>query len=189
MFKGTLIAAVAGSTFVIASCNHAAEHPVTKLPTQATAPSRQPGSATAALKATDPINSHADIKSSQKADKKEKQKATAKTTALAKAAAQQAKTQPEKPQQIAKMSPQPQPGQSQATQKGDPVAALIAQVEKQYEQGQAEYQAGHLESAKSSFDKAVDMLLQSPIDIRSDDRLQREFDKIIEGVNQLEMVA
>jgi len=189
MFKGTLIAAVAGSTFVIASCNHATEHPVTKLPTQATAPSRQPGSATAALKATDPINSHADIKSSQKADKKEKQKATAKTTALAKAAAQQAKTQPEKPQQIAKMSPQPQPGQSQATQKGDPVAALIAQVEKQYEQGQAEYQAGHLESAKSSFDKAVDMLLQSPIDIRSDDRLQREFDKIIEGVNQLEMVA
>ena len=102
---------------------------------------------------------------------------------------QQAKSQPEKAQQLAKAITPPSPASTAATEKPDPVAVLIAQVEKQYEQGQAEYQAGHLESAKASFDKAVDMLLQSPIDVRSDDRLQNEFDKIIEGVNQLEMVA
>src|SRR5262249_8188826 len=141
MFKGTLIAAVAGCTFLIASCNHGAEkRPAAKLPPQANAPTRQSGSVKAALKATDPTKSHADTKSaSQKTDKtspqKEKQKAKAK--ALTQGSAQQARTQPDKPQQIAKMSPQPQPGQSQATQKSDPVAALIAQVEKQYERGEA----------------------------------------------------
>ncbi len=71
----------------------------------------------------------------------------------------------------------------------DPVARLIEQVEKEYQQGQAEYKAGHLDSAKNNFDNAVDMLLQAPADIRSDDRLQNEFDKIVDGVNQLEMVA
>src|SRR5262252_6639648 len=36
----------------------------------------------------------------------------------------------------------------------DPVDALIAQAEKQYAAGQTNYQAGHLEAAKSNFDEA-----------------------------------
>lgn len=136
-------------------------------------------------------------KDKSKKDKKDKShqdnsKNSSKTVSASKAdsAQPQTKSQAAQQQETSKTAPsQSQAPAAQATQKPDPVAVLIGQVEKQYEQGQAEYQAGHLESAKANFDKAVDMLLQSPIDIRSDDRLQNEFDKIIEGVNQLEMVA
>ena len=71
----------------------------------------------------------------------------------------------------------------------DPVAKIIAEAEKQYRQGQQDYNAGHLEAAKEGFDQAVDTLLEAQIDVRSDDRLQRELDKITEGVNQLEVAA
>src|SRR5450755_577421 len=36
----------------------------------------------------------------------------------------------------------------------DPVADLIASVEKEYQSGQENYQAGHLEAAKQNFDNA-----------------------------------
>jgi len=71
----------------------------------------------------------------------------------------------------------------------DPVDRIVQQAEKQYQQGQQEYAAGHLEGAKQSFDQAVNVLLQAEIDVRSDERLQRELDKITEGVNQLEVAA
>ena len=71
----------------------------------------------------------------------------------------------------------------------DPVARIVQQAEKQYQQGQQEYAAGHLEGAKQSFDQAVNVLLEAEIDVRSDERLQRELDKITEGVNQLEVAA
>lgn len=73
--------------------------------------------------------------------------------------------------------------------KVDPVPRIIDDAEKAYQQGQQEYQAGHLEAAKQNFDQAVNILLEGPVDVRSDDRLQRELDKISEGVNQLEVAA
>ncbi len=71
----------------------------------------------------------------------------------------------------------------------DEVSKLIAQVEKEYQAGRDNYKAGHLEAAKMNFDRAVSMLMEGPLDIKSDERLQQEFDKVVEGVNQLEMVA
>ena len=71
----------------------------------------------------------------------------------------------------------------------DAVDALIAQAEAEYRRGQANYQAGHLEAAKDSFDRAFNVLLQGPVEIHADERLEREFDKIVEAVNQLEMIA
>src|SRR5438874_1704155 len=71
----------------------------------------------------------------------------------------------------------------------DPVDRIVQQAEKQYQQGQQEYAAGHLEGAKQSFDQAVNVLLEAEIDVRSDEHLQRELDKITEGVNQLEVAA
>ena len=71
----------------------------------------------------------------------------------------------------------------------DPVADLIAQVEKEYQTGQDDYKAGHLEAAKQDFDRAFNLLLESQLDIRSDDRLQREFDHVLDGVNGLELEA
>src|SRR5580698_3567177 len=71
----------------------------------------------------------------------------------------------------------------------DLVADLIAQVEKDYQAGQANYQAGHLEAAKQNFDRAFNILLSSNLDVRNDDRLEREFEKIVEAVHDLELVA
>jgi len=69
------------------------------------------------------------------------------------------------------------------------VAELIAQVEKEYQAGQDNYKAGHLEAAKESFDRAFNLLLSSSLDIRSDERLQREFDQVLEQVSGLELQA
>jgi membrane-bound lytic murein transglycosylase D len=71
----------------------------------------------------------------------------------------------------------------------DSVSDLIAQVEKEYQAGQDNYQAGHLEAAKQNFERALNLLLGSNLDIRSDQRLQREFDRILEGVNGLELMG
>jgi peptidoglycan lytic transglycosylase D len=74
-------------------------------------------------------------------------------------------------------------------QRPDPVPATIAQAEKAYASGQANYKAGHLDAAKQDFNRAVDILMQGPVDIKADDRLQQEFDKITEEINKLEMTA
>lgn len=87
--------------------------------------------------------------------------------------------------------PQSKSGPAGVTQKPalDPVERIVQQAEKQYQQGQQNYAAGHLDAAKQSFDQAVNVLLEAEIDVRSDERLQRELDKITEGVNQLEVAA
>jgi membrane-bound lytic murein transglycosylase D len=71
----------------------------------------------------------------------------------------------------------------------DPVADLIALVEKQYQSGQDNYRAGHLEAAKQNFDTAFNQLLGSGFDLRSDDRLEQELDRILDGINGLELAA
>ncbi len=73
--------------------------------------------------------------------------------------------------------------------KADPVADLIAQVENEYRSGLANYQAGHLAAAKLSFDRAFNLLASSPFDLHSDERLEREFDRILDGTTNLEMAA
>jgi membrane-bound lytic murein transglycosylase D len=73
--------------------------------------------------------------------------------------------------------------------KVDPVADLIAKVEKEYKAGQDNYQAGHMEAAKQNFDQAFNMLVAGPIDLKSDERLESEFEKLLDGVNGLELAA
>jgi len=84
----------------------------------------------------------------------------------------------------------PEPASSQASlPSADPVADLIAKVEKEYQAGQENYTAGHLEAARQNFDHAFDLLLSSNLEINSDPRLESEFDRILEGVNGFEMQA
>jgi membrane-bound lytic murein transglycosylase D len=76
----------------------------------------------------------------------------------------------------------------------DPVGDLIARVEKEYQSGQDNYRAGHLEAAKQNFDSAFNQLLGSGFDLRSDshggdDRLECELDRILDGINALELAA
>jgi membrane-bound lytic murein transglycosylase D len=69
------------------------------------------------------------------------------------------------------------------------VGQLIRQVEDAYAKGQAAYRKGQLLEAKTEFDRAVDLMLASGIDIKGDSQLQDEFDRIVDGVNALEMEA
>ena len=69
------------------------------------------------------------------------------------------------------------------------MAELIASVEREYKIGQDNYHAGHLEAAKENFDRAFNLLLESSLDVRSDERLQQEFDRVLDGVNGLELQA
>jgi membrane-bound lytic murein transglycosylase D len=71
----------------------------------------------------------------------------------------------------------------------DPVADLLARVEKEYQNGQVNYRAGHLEAAKHNFDSAFNQLLGGGIDLNSDDSLQQELDRILDGINGLEVAA
>ena len=49
----------------------------------------------------------------------------------------------------------------------------------------ANHQAGKNEDAKQNFDNALNALLSSNLDVRSDERLEKEFDRIVDGVNEL----
>ena len=88
----------------------------------------------------------------------------------------------------ASASPVPNPAE-QESQTVDPIADLIARVEKEYRAGQDNYRAGHLETAKQNFDAAFDLLLGSGFDVQSDDRLQAELDRILDGTNSTELEA
>ena len=66
---------------------------------------------------------------------------------------------------------------------------LIEQVEAAYARGDADYRKGMLPEAKAEFDRAVDLMLSSGIDIRGNAQLQEEFDRIVDQVNALEMDA
>jgi len=93
-------------------------------------------------------------------------------------------------QKPAAAEPQSKPQVPQALEV-DPVGDLIARVEKDYQSGQDNYRAGHLEAAKQNFDSAFNQLLGSGFDLRSssDDRLERELDRILDGINSLELAA
>src|SRR5579862_3083026 len=99
---------------------------------------------------------------------------------------------------------QPQPATSQPVQKtaqalqqpattpaapatDDVIGDLLVRVEKDYQTGLDAFHAGDTDTAKQKFDSAFNALLDSNLDIRSDDRLEKEFDKIVDGVNHLDL--
>jgi membrane-bound lytic murein transglycosylase D len=86
---------------------------------------------------------------------------------------------------------------AQATQTATPAQAanterdraLIDAVEKAYHAGMNDYQQGHLASARANFDYAVDLMLKCKCDIRGDQTISDEFDRIVDAVNTLELDA
>ena len=94
------------------------------------------------------------------------------------------------PANVQQPAPPPAPVTAQKPQpKPDPVADIIAQAEKEYQAGRDNYKAGHLDAAKQNFDRAFNLLLGSTLDVYSDERVQQELDRILEGVNSEDMQA
>jgi membrane-bound lytic murein transglycosylase D len=83
-------------------------------------------------------------------------------------------------------SPADQLRKNQDAQK---IQQLIDQVERAYQSGVSNYRAGRLDAARLDFDFAVDLMLTSKIDIKTNDTLSDEFDRTVDAVNALEMDA
>ena len=116
------------------------------------------------------------------------------TPAQAQAPALKAASKPPDPPQpkakttTAAPEPQAKPMAPPAA-KADPVADVIARVEKEYQAGLDSYHAGNLDSAKKSFDTAVNLLLDANAELRADERMDRELDRVMEGINGLEQLT
>jgi membrane-bound lytic murein transglycosylase D len=66
---------------------------------------------------------------------------------------------------------------------------LIYQVEGTYRSGVDNYRAGRLEAARSDFNRAVDQMLTSGMDLKTDPQLSDEFEQLLNKINTLEMSA
>ena len=108
-----------------------------------------------------------------------------KPAAPAPAAAQTAAAPPQDSTAQPTPAQEPAEASSPAPPASDPVADLIAAAEKEYQAGLANYHVGKTEDAKHNFDNALNALLGSNLDVRSDDRLRKEFDRVVQGVDEL----
>lgn len=66
---------------------------------------------------------------------------------------------------------------------------LVNRVEPIYRSGVDNYRAGHLEAARADFDSAVDLMLTSGMDLKTDPQLSDEFEHLLDAVNSLEIAA
>lgn len=66
---------------------------------------------------------------------------------------------------------------------------LINRVEQTYRTGVDNYRSGHLEAARQDFDSAVDIMLTSGMDLKSDPQLADEFEHLLDSINSLEIAA
>jgi peptidoglycan lytic transglycosylase D len=71
----------------------------------------------------------------------------------------------------------------------DPIASLIATSQSHFEAGERELNVGHLERARAEFDRAIDILLESPYGARTDARLRDHFDRLVDRINAYEVTA
>jgi membrane-bound lytic murein transglycosylase D len=92
---------------------------------------------------------------------------------------------------VAPPAPTPAPAAAPAQPKAepDPIAALIATSERHFANGQREADLGHLDKARIEFDRAVNVLLESPYGARSDARLRDHFDRLVDRISAREVTA
>jgi membrane-bound lytic murein transglycosylase D len=71
----------------------------------------------------------------------------------------------------------------------DPITILIASSQTHFEAGEREMKMGHLQRARVEFDRAVNVLLESPYGARTEPRLREHFDRLIDRINAYEVIA
>lgn len=71
----------------------------------------------------------------------------------------------------------------------DPIADLIDESQRHFASGERELSLGHLEQARTSFDQAIEVLLKSPNGARTDARVRRHFDQLVERISAHEITA
>jgi len=88
------------------------------------------------------------------------------------------------PAQAKPAAPQPPPPAP-----SDPISTLIATSEQHFRAGEREFKVGHLERARQEFDRAVEVLLESPFGARTEPRLREHFDRLVDRINAHELTA
>ena len=71
----------------------------------------------------------------------------------------------------------------------DPIAILIAESDQHFEAGRKELALGHLERAKAAFDRALDVVLESPSGARANSRLREHVNRLVDRISVLEQAA
>jgi membrane-bound lytic murein transglycosylase D len=71
----------------------------------------------------------------------------------------------------------------------DPITVLIDASQQHFLAGERELRLGHLDRARIEFDRAVEMLLESPYGARTDARLREHFDRLVDRINAYEVTA
>jgi membrane-bound lytic murein transglycosylase D len=71
----------------------------------------------------------------------------------------------------------------------DSIQTLIAASQAHFDTGRAELELGHLETARTEFDLALDGLLESPAGARSNARLREHFDRMVDRISAYELRA
>jgi membrane-bound lytic murein transglycosylase D len=71
----------------------------------------------------------------------------------------------------------------------DPVLTLIAASDRHFKAGEQELEQGHVDAAKQEFDRAVDLLLESPYGARTEPRIREHFDRLVDRISTYEVRA
>jgi membrane-bound lytic murein transglycosylase D len=71
----------------------------------------------------------------------------------------------------------------------DLVFTLIETSDRHFKAGQKELEQGHFEAAKQEFNRAVDVLLESPYGARTEPRIREHFDRMVDRISTYEVRA
>ena len=71
----------------------------------------------------------------------------------------------------------------------DPVEALIAESTRHFDAGRRLVQDGHLDAARTEFNRALELVMQWGPGPRSDARLKDHFDRLVERISAVEILA
>jgi membrane-bound lytic murein transglycosylase D len=93
---------------------------------------------------------------------------------------------PVAPAPVAVVTPAPVPAPQPQI---DPVADLIAASTQRFEAGEKALKDGHLDQAKSEFNRALEVLLESPYGARTEPRIREHFDRLVERISSYEVTA
>ena len=71
----------------------------------------------------------------------------------------------------------------------DPVLSLLAESDHHFKAGQGALAAGHFESARREFDRAIGVLAESTYGGRTEPRMREQFDRLIDRISTYEVKA
>jgi membrane-bound lytic murein transglycosylase D len=71
----------------------------------------------------------------------------------------------------------------------DPIDALVAESNRHFEAGRRQVQDGHLEAARTEFNRALELVMQWQSGPRANARLRDHFDRLVERISAVEILA